>query len=54
MNTKIYLAHLHVSHVHYEHFTTMTKNFTNSMTRLNCAKVKRVITEEVMVHSKDF
>jgi hypothetical protein len=53
-NTRIYVPHLHVIHVQYEHLTTVTKNFTNNMTLLNCAKVKRVVTEEVMVHSKDF
>ncbi len=53
-NTRIYLPYLHVIRVPYEHLTFVTKNFTNNATRLNCAKVKRVITEETMVHSKDF
>jgi hypothetical protein len=54
INTRIYMSHLHVIHVQYEHLTTVTKNFTNDAARLNCAKVKRVFTKEVMVHSQDF
>ncbi len=54
INTRIYLPHLNVIRVQYQHLTIVTENFTNNATRLNCAKVKRVITEEAMVHSKDF
>jgi hypothetical protein len=54
VNTRIHLPHLNVIGVQYEHLTVVTKTFTNNATRLNCAKVKRVITEEAMVHSKDF
>ncbi|CAF2974870.1 unnamed protein product, partial [Rotaria sp. Silwood2] len=46
INTKIYLLHRDVIRVKYKHLTIVTENCTNNATRLNCAKVKRVITEE--------
>ena len=53
IDTRIYLPRLNILWIRYEHLTTVTENFTNNATRLNCAKVKRLITEETMVHSKD-
>ena len=53
IDTRIYLPRLNSLRVQYEHLTTVTKNFTNNATRLNCGKVKRLITEKAMVHSND-
>ncbi len=43
-------------HVDYKHLVTVTKNFTKTTTRKNCAKVKSIIFEYELdlVHSKDF
>ena len=53
IDTRISLPRLNSLRVEYEHLTRVTENFTNNTTRLNCAKVKRLITEVTMVHSKD-
>ena len=53
IDTRICLPRLNSLRVQYEHLTRVTNHFTNDATRLNCAKVKRLITEVTMVHSKD-
>ena len=53
IETRISLPRLDYLRVEYEHLTRVTENFTNNATRLNCAKVKRLITEVTMVHSKE-
>ena len=53
VDTRISLPRLNVLRVQYEHLTMVTENFTNNAPRLNCAKVKRLITEVTMVHSKE-
>ncbi|CAF1289869.1 unnamed protein product [Adineta steineri] len=35
-------------HVQYEHLTTITENFTRDATRMNCAKVKRIVFNRVI------
>jgi hypothetical protein len=47
---------LNTLHVKYEHLVTVTNNFTRNATRINCAKLKRIIFDEVihLVHSRDF
>ena len=53
IETRTVLPRLNSLRMEYEHLITVTKNFTNNTTRLNCSNVKRLITEEMMVHSKD-
>ena len=53
IDRRISLPRLNSLRVQYEHLTRVTENFTNNTTRLNCAKVKRLITEVIMTHSKD-
>ena len=38
----------------YEHLIGVTKNFTNSATRINYAELKPIIAEETIVYSKSF
>ena len=54
INTRTCLPHLNVLRVQFEHLVIVRENFTNNATRLNCIQLKRVITEETMVHSRDF
>ena len=53
IHTRTHWPRLNSLRVQYEHLTRVTENCTNNATRLNCAKVKRLITEVTMVHSKD-
>jgi hypothetical protein len=52
--TKALLPRLTKLEVDYDQLIIVTENFTKDTTRLNCAKVKQLIIEETLVHSKDF
>ncbi len=52
--TKTYLPRLTELTVNYDQLTIVTENFTRDTTRLNCVKVKQLITRKTIVHSKDF
>ena len=52
IDRRIYLPRLNTLCIRYEHLTMVTENFTNNATRLNCAKVKRLLTEDKIVHSE--
>ncbi len=52
--TKTHLPRLTKLAVDYDKLTTITENYTRDTTRLNCAKVKQLIIEKALVHSKDF
>ncbi|CAM4986823.1 unnamed protein product, partial [Rotaria socialis] len=52
--TKTHLPHLTKLRVDYDQLAVVTNNFTRDTTRLNCAKVKQLIIEKTLVHSKDF
>jgi hypothetical protein len=52
--TKTYLPCLTTLKVDYNQLARETENFTREATRLNCAKVKWLVLEEPIVHSKDF
>ncbi|CAF2337364.1 unnamed protein product [Rotaria sp. Silwood2] len=52
--TKTLLPRLTQLKVDYDKLTIVTENFTRDITRLNCAKVKKIIIPETLVHSKDF
>jgi len=54
LNTR--LPCLNKLHVRYEHLISVTNNFTRNSTRINCAKLKRIIFDEVIhsVQSRDF
>ncbi|CAF1258368.1 unnamed protein product [Adineta ricciae] len=51
---KIVLPCLTKLEVNYDYLTSVTNNFTRDATRLNCAKVKELITEKSLVHSANF
>ena len=53
IDTRICLPRLNFLRVQFEHLRRVTENFTNNSTRLNCIKVKHLITEVTMVHSND-
>jgi hypothetical protein len=40
--------------IKYEHLVTVTNNFTNGKTRINCAKVKRLYVDESIVYPENF
>jgi hypothetical protein len=50
------LPSLSILHVQYDHLTTVTKNFTRDVTRINCAEVKRINFALFiqLVHSRNF
>ena len=52
--TKTHLPRLTELKIEYNLLETVTKNFTRDQTRMNCAHVKRLYLEEVIVHPKDF
>jgi hypothetical protein len=52
--TKTHLPRLTKLTINYDKLTIVTENFTKDTTRFNCVKVKELITEETLVHSKDF
>ncbi|CAF4437812.1 unnamed protein product [Rotaria socialis] len=52
--TKTHLPHLTKLRVDYDQLAVVTNNFTRDTTRVNCAKVKQLIIEKTLVHSKDF
>jgi len=52
--TKTHLPRLTKLIVDYNQLAMITENFTRDTTRLNCAKVKRLIIREIRVHSNDF
>jgi hypothetical protein len=52
--TKTHLPRVTKLIVNYDQLTIVTENFTRDATRLNCVKVKQLIIEKTLVHSKDF
>ena len=52
--TKTRLPCLTKLRVDYRQLTIVTEDFTRDSTRLNCTKVKELILEQPLVHSKDF
>jgi hypothetical protein len=52
--TKTHLPRLIKLIVTYDQLTIVTENITRDATRLNCAKMKQLIIEKTLVHSKDF
>jgi hypothetical protein len=51
--TKTHLPRLTELIVNYNQLTIVTENFTRNATRINCAKVKRLIIVTSLPHSKD-
>jgi len=49
-----YLPSLIQLHIKYEQLKTVTNNFTNNRTRRNCANLKSIGNDEVIVYPKDF
>jgi len=54
LDTNAYLPCLNQLKIQFEHLVTVTNNFRNNATRINCAKLKRIVIREDMVHSSDF
>jgi hypothetical protein len=54
LDTNTHLPYLDQLRIEYEHLITVTENFTSNATRVNCAKLKRLMFKQTMVHSKDF
>jgi len=52
--TKTHLPRLMKLTVDYHQLSIVTENFTRDTIRLNCAKVKQLIVDKILVHSKDF
>lgn len=53
-NTKTNLPRLTKLEINYYDLANVTDNFTRDATRINCAKVKYLILDNIMVHSRDF
>ena len=53
LETKTHLLRPIELKVRYDQLKTVTKNFTNDATRLNCANVKRLITEPISVYLQE-
>ena len=51
---KTRLPRLFVLHVSYETLAIVTNNFTNNSARLNCSQIRRLLTNDCYVQSKDF
>jgi hypothetical protein len=41
-------------YISYKHLVSVTENFTRSTTHRNCAKLKHIIIDQRIVHSKDY
>lgn len=54
LNTNSHLPCLNHLEIPYEHLINVTENFTNNAARVICAKVKRLIMTETIVHSQNF
>ena len=56
LDSNTHLSCLKKIYISYEHLANVTKNFTRSATRMNCAKLKHIIFDRTMamVHSKDY
>ncbi|CAF0769087.1 unnamed protein product [Adineta steineri] len=53
LDTRTYLPCLTELRINYEYLKTVTDDFTREATRLNCSKIKRLITEVTLIHSND-
>ncbi|CAF3544951.1 unnamed protein product [Rotaria sp. Silwood1] len=53
-HTNAYVPRLQSLGIQYEKLVTVTNNFTNTVTRLNCSKIKQVIFDELLVHREHF
>jgi hypothetical protein len=51
---KTHLPRLTELKVEYDQLRFVTENFTRETTRRNCARVKQLIVNKILVHSKDF
>jgi hypothetical protein len=54
LHTKTSLPQLTELKVQYEKLKIVTNNFTRDATQLNGVQVKRIILEEIIIHSKEF
>lgn len=54
LDTKIHLPNLTELRVRYDNLKSITHNFTRNTTRLNCIKIKQILIEKTIVHSKEF
>ena len=52
--TKTYLPRLIKLTADYDQLTIVTVSFTRDATRLNCAKLKKLVVKKALAHSKDF
>jgi hypothetical protein len=48
------LPNLHTLMIEYEQLETVTNNFTSDLTRINCAQVKQLLTNELNVYPEHF
>lgn len=53
-HTSTYLPHLITLVIRYEQLITVTNNFTNDLTRVNCAQLKRLLNDELTVYPSHF
>lgn len=53
-NTKTYLPRLTRLQINYDQLRFVTQDFTRDATRFNCARIKKLITYQTLVPSKDF
>ncbi len=53
-HTNAYVPHLHRLQIRYEKLVTVTNNFTNDATRVNCGQLKQLIFNELLVYPEHF
>ncbi|CAF1415750.1 unnamed protein product [Adineta steineri] len=53
-HTNAYVPRLHTLRIQYEKLDTVTNNFTNNATRLNCSQLKRLIFKQLLVCPEHF
>ncbi|CAF1099572.1 unnamed protein product [Rotaria sordida] len=53
-HTNTYIPRLKSLGIQYEKLVTVTNNFTNDATRLNCSQLKQIIFDELLVYPKHF
>lgn len=54
LDTNTHLPRLTELQIQFEHLVNVTENFTNIVARINCANIKRLRLNQIIVHSDDF
>jgi hypothetical protein len=53
-HTKAYVPQLHIIKIQYEKLVTVTNNFTNVATQINCSQLKQLLFNQIIVYPEHF